>query len=706
MRRYWLALAGLITVLMSVLVGATPAAAHPEEQVGRPGLPDEETFGTEHFLIHYTRVGRSAVEETDVDGGGLPDYVELVAETVEYVWTVEVEQMGWPHPPFDRGQGGDERIDIYLDNILDDGYAGYVETSGGYITDNPMTPEQERRAAYSYMVLDNDYAEADPDYGETPEGLLQATAAHEFNHVIQAGIDDLDLHAWLYEATATWMEDEVYDDINDGLFYLDSLFKHPDVCLVAEVANGDDLHWYGTWLFIRLLSERYGSDVIRTSWNNMRQLSGFRAMNEALAPFNTDIATEHRDFAVANLLRAYEEGDLYPTVAVEGATGPGTYAPQNGVQSLGADYVRLDASGPVTVTLAADADDLSLLGVGIRGTEADVITAPDNHLTLNADAYDEVYLVIHNAQLIADEDECWYVGYTLRVDPADAASVDPASAVWSAALYVSPEDAPISVVEGNENPLPPGAPFSDDKETATSPADLEIDFPVLLPATLPPGYVFDYAYIMSADEFGDSDVYYVPGGGDTANYDYLDEENDWLSIAESVSPYASLSEWLDDIDYTDTPGQIREISGVEVLVEDLSDPGDPWYSATFILGDLFIVVDGDSDEESVIQLVEGLIAAGGNAGVVDAPPPTEIAADPTSAPVIRPTQPVQGDSSPFGDLTGQETGLLTLLLGTLGVGACVVIACLSVLLPVGVIAVVAAKRRKKRSIYTQEADWQ
>ena len=167
MQRLRLALGGAATVLICLLAGARPAAAHPGEQVGRPNLPDEQTFGTEHFLIHYTLAGRSAVDETDADNSGVPDFVEVLAQTVEYVWTAEIDTMGWPQPPYDRGQGGDERIDIYLDNILRNGYAGYVETSGGYVNDNPNTPETERRAAYAYMVLDNDYSEADPNPGQS-----------------------------------------------------------------------------------------------------------------------------------------------------------------------------------------------------------------------------------------------------------------------------------------------------------------------------------------------------------------------------------------------------------------------------------------------------------------------------------------------------------------------------------------------------------
>ena len=93
----------------------------------------------------------------------------------------------------------------------------------------------------------------------------------------------------------------------------------------------------------------------------------------------------------------------------------------------------------------------------------------------------------------------------------------------------------------------------------------------------------------------------MPNGGNSANYDYLDDAGNWLSIAESPSPYGTVDEWLTAIDY-DTPGTIQTIAGEEVLIEDLGEPGDPWVSATLIVNGLFIVVDGDHTEADVVGL--------------------------------------------------------------------------------------------------------
>ena len=47
----------------------------------------------------------------------------------------------------------------------------------------------------------------------------QVTAAHEFFHAIQFAYDYGE-DAWMLEATATWMEERVFDKVNDNRQYL------------------------------------------------------------------------------------------------------------------------------------------------------------------------------------------------------------------------------------------------------------------------------------------------------------------------------------------------------------------------------------------------------------------------------------------------------------------------------------------------------
>lgn len=674
------AFAGALALMMG-LAAATQAQAAGSL---RPALPGEESLGTANFLVHYTRSGNDAVDGSDTNTNGSPDYVELVAAVLEESWRIEVNQFGWTAPPYDNGAGGDQRLDVYLQDIMGEGYAGYVETET-YIGDNPNSPERERNASIGFMVLDNDYAEIAGDgSGETPEQLLRATVAHEFNHMIQGGYDDSDPHFWLYEATATWMEDEVYPDVNDSVWYLDAWFKSPDICLVSEGGNfgrDDDGRWYATWLLLRQISERYGHEAVRSIWSESRALSGFDAIDAALAPYGSSLLAESRDFGVSNLLRAYREGQLYPTVAIEGQAGQGDYRPLNGVQSLGTDYVQISASGVNAFSISGSGAPLTLRIVGVRGSEADVFEAVNGRVVVNLDGYSEVFALLHNDEWVVFEENCDFSDYLLNVSSTSEAPTA-ASAVYSAANFLSPESNPVAAgsVQGSGTEgggtgagtftPPTGAPFVDDTESFSGDiSGLDAGFVVLEPAYAPGGYEFDYAYILTQEELGDTAIYYSPDGGDTANFDYIDAYGNWLSVAQSPTTYSDVNAWLVGINYVNTPGTIQNIDGVDVLIEDLSDGDDIWFSASLVLDGLFIVVDGDHSEADVITLVQGLIAASqGTYGAAPAAAATQAPA--LEPPVLQPDQPELPGVAGADDWT-QLVEDSAVMLGTAGILLCV-----------------------------------
>ena len=63
--------------------------------------------------------------------------------------------------------------------------------------------------------------------------MMRLTAAHEFNHAIQYGYDGGEPDGWLWESTATWMETLVYQDIQEGEFFLEASFKSTDTCQLS-----------------------------------------------------------------------------------------------------------------------------------------------------------------------------------------------------------------------------------------------------------------------------------------------------------------------------------------------------------------------------------------------------------------------------------------------------------------------------------------
>lgn len=641
-----------LLILLTSAINTRPAAAQGQLQ-DRPHLPDEQTYATEHFVIHYTYTGDAGIKAIDEDASGLPDYIEEVATALEHSWQVEIVQFGWAPPPPDRGEGGDERVDLYLEQLMPDGLAGYAESAGGYVGDNPLTPELERRAAYSYFSIDNDFEEVAGE-GGNPDAdlyLMRATVAHEFNHVIQGGYDDFDPQYWLYEATATWMEEEVYDEVNDGVNYLPDLFNAPDVCRVSDVG------WYASWLFLRLMSEKYGHDVVRAIWENSRQLDGFDAIDAALEPYGSSLEAESQDFALANLLRDYDEGQEFPLVALEGQIGEGSLTPDQGVQSLGADYIRLTARQVVDISLTASGGPLTAFVVGITGSDAQVYEIPGAPLTIDLSPYSDAFVVVHNDHRVGLEVNCEYESYTITVTASGGAPATQPE-TWSALNFTPPETEVGSSglpIAGSSSYHPP---YAEQGEASESPEELVTPFEAIIPTAVPGGYFFDYAYIMTAEDFGGDEPYYVPGGGDAANYDYLTEDDFWLGVVESASPYTALNEWLDDVGY-EPAGDIRTVDNVEVLVEDLSEDEDIWFSATLILNGLFIVVDGDHNEEDVISMVESLIAA------AQSPTPGAVQLPPVD------NEPAQ-DSSPLPSTGGFFTTLSGIALLVFGGATCVV----------------------------------
>ncbi|RPI99429.1 MAG: hypothetical protein EHM39_06540, partial [Chloroflexi bacterium] len=359
----------LVLFLLAGLLPAHHTSADRATAQSRPALSGEVfTHGTEHFVIHYTFIGVDAVPAADQDDNDVPDWVEDVGDTMETIWRVEIDRLNWPAPLPDRGEGGDTRFDVYLMELFSKNLGGYVSPDGGFVGDNPNTSRREQAAAYGYMVLDNDYIDPSP-----PAGLrvwpaldwLRIIAAHEFNHVLQISITGVHSMHWWYEATANWMETQVFPDLPDNLRSAGAVFKSPDTCImryggVDRVESG--LHWYGMWVFNQLLSEKYGPGMVLDIWYRMGDGGGYIPFDEAFAERNVTFEDVMRQFAVAVLLRDFAGGSKYPTPRLQEAVDTlGEWTPVDGVQRYAMDYIGLALGGPYTITL--DSPDPGVEGI-------------------------------------------------------------------------------------------------------------------------------------------------------------------------------------------------------------------------------------------------------------------------------------------------------------------------------------------------------
>ncbi len=560
-----------------------PAVDYSYDDNGRPVLSGEEqTLASEHFIIHYTTEGRDAIPSMD--------YVSQIVQTLEYVWEKEINLLGWTAPPPDGAIGGDSRYDVYLQEILADDTFGYTEASEGIDGDNPNSPQIESRASASYLVLDNDYVGSDDFSVGSFDALdiMRTTAAHEFNHSIQFGYDAEEPADWLWEATASWMQDEVYDEINDSNEDLLAVFKSPDTCQIAyggEERTEDENHWYGEWIFLRYISERYGSWVVRSIWEYAITLDGYEAIAAALADQNTSLEDVFTAFSIALLTRDFEEGADYPTVRLEGKAQPSTtFTPVDGVGQMAADYVELIAEG--TLTLEVTNPDLRALLVGLKNNQVSVFPLAENTISVNASEFDYLYLVILNLEQAESEADCYFSGYEVVIEPGGI----PAAAE---SHFLAPNFTPPQV-----EPLQPPDSF-----------DNSIDAPTqLLPDYLPADYKFVAAYTMRADEFGSDAIWYVPGGGEATAVDFYGPgETDYISVYASPSPYTDLNAWLNEAGYQPSADNFHTLNGIQTLIEDYSDESGPFSYAYAIYNGHFIALEGTISAQEMKWVLESLL---------------------------------------------------------------------------------------------------
>jgi hypothetical protein len=220
---------------------------------------DESPTCDPRFCVHWVGRSKDAPKLRDSDGtsdgDGVPDFVEQVLAAADHSFNVENTGLGWTDPVGDgpRGGGtGNNKTDIYLLE-LNGNYFGYSSPDEGQ---GPILHKQ------AYLVLDNNYREFRTRRLSSVQAL-QVTLAHEYNHVLQFAYDShQDL--WMFEATATWMENQVYGDIDDYLHYVPAFARNSRVPLTGNDIQG--LKIYGAAVWNHYLAETESPDLIRDAW--------------------------------------------------------------------------------------------------------------------------------------------------------------------------------------------------------------------------------------------------------------------------------------------------------------------------------------------------------------------------------------------------------------------------------------------------------
>ncbi len=307
-------------VARSILARPTDGASDP--QGDGYTVPEAAPLCTTNACVHYVTTTADAPDPTDADANGIPDFVDETSAVTENVWNTEVATDGYRAPKSDltsANHGPDGRIDIYVAELGDAGFFGYCTTD-----DPNATPSSNYQYwdVSAYCVVDNDFSPLEFPRGVNGIPALEVTLAHEFFHAVQFDYD-FGEDAWFMESTATWMEDEVYTDVNDNRQYLPAgQLRQPHVPL----DRGRPFSEYGDWIFWRFLEESFGSStspdptIVRRTWELADgSVAGpdnysLQAVSKAVTQRGADFHSTFADFAAVNAVPAafYDEGASYP----------------------------------------------------------------------------------------------------------------------------------------------------------------------------------------------------------------------------------------------------------------------------------------------------------------------------------------------------------------------------------------------------------
>jgi len=390
-----------------VALKATPAV--------RSVLASVRTIGS--FRFHYDTTGPGAPAMLNALGVRIPgsaeEYVDSAGAIFNAALELETSGLGYASPI--PALGG--VYDVTIANAYP--YYGWT-TRGARI--GTTTPARYA----STIVIDQDFGEY---YSRGLDGL-RVTAAHEFFHAVQFGSygywggDE-----YFMEMTATWMEDVVYDGVNDYYQYLRGpsggggftprgQFAHPD----SSFAASDGLLEYSRAVYGLFVEKQYSADLIRRAWELMPQGVAIKAL----------------DLAFGERGSSFREAFLLWSVW-NAKTGPGAdtaaYYPE------GREYPRI-AGGPVidytppsrSISGTIGTTAVAYYPVNVGSTPMSVIVAnvltsgPRSRVSFRyemADAGDESYKVLSNGlyvRLDVPDPEHWT---TIESSPAVVSEVSP-----------------------------------------------------------------------------------------------------------------------------------------------------------------------------------------------------------------------------------------------------------------------------------------
>ncbi len=237
--------------------------------------------------------------------------------------SVENGKLGWREPKSDGTKGGGSgKTDIYLSQIGGELF-GYAAPDRGQALQRPPDAAPPARLPGPRQRLQRLRVPRDDAGGHD----LEVTLAHEYNHILQFGYDAFQ-DPWFAESSATWMEDQVYNGINDYLRYVRRWVQRWDTPLTTS-----SIKEYGSAVWNEWLARRYGLSIVRQAWARAIHtrpggfsVAAYEAAIRAAGPsdFGHDFARFAADVAEWRTGEGFRESYLYPGHAAPGAAAART----------------------------------------------------------------------------------------------------------------------------------------------------------------------------------------------------------------------------------------------------------------------------------------------------------------------------------------------------------------------------------------------
>ncbi len=198
-----------------------------------------KVINSTHFRIHFDTTGTHATTRA---------YAESVKVYAETSWA-RASRLGWVMPPPDNNRGGDNRYDIYIQDLV--GYLGVCIEDSAYTDPYPD-------GYSSWVEIENTF---------TSWNRLRALVAHEFHHSCQKRYSQFenDPQRYFYENTSVYMEHVIFPDTNT---LLGRLSESPSHLLTPHwaITVRDELYYnfhYSGGLWAWFLHEYYDATPCR-----------------------------------------------------------------------------------------------------------------------------------------------------------------------------------------------------------------------------------------------------------------------------------------------------------------------------------------------------------------------------------------------------------------------------------------------------------